>query len=129
MDKYRYWDILDTIPDGWVIDKTAGAPAPNTVFITNGKSVLNGQKRALLKVAAKKENAPLKFETFKPTVKKAEQVAYVFPARTVQILARKQMEERLLQDIRTDLVICELEGWDKKEYIAELQCLINSFEL
>lgn len=35
--------------------KTAGSPAPNTVFITNGKSVLNGQKRALLKVQAKQD--------------------------------------------------------------------------
>ena len=49
--KYRDWDILETLPEGWVIDKTAGSPAPRTVFITNGKSVLNGQKRALLKVS------------------------------------------------------------------------------
>ena len=40
-EKYRWWDILDDIPEGWLIDKTAGAPAPNTVFITNGKSPLN----------------------------------------------------------------------------------------
>ena len=53
--KYRDWDILETLPEGWVIDKYAGSPAPNTVFITNGKSVLNGQKRALLKVQAKQD--------------------------------------------------------------------------
>ena len=51
--KYRYWDILDDMPEGWVIDKTAGSPAPNTVFITNGKSPLKGQKRALLKIQPK----------------------------------------------------------------------------
>ena len=57
--KYRDWDILEYLPEGWVIDKTAGSPAPNTVFITNGKSVLNGQKRALLKVEAKRDiNTP-----------------------------------------------------------------------
>ena len=55
MEKYRDWNILESLPDGWVIDKTAGSPAPNTVFITNGKSVLNGQKRALLKVQAKQD--------------------------------------------------------------------------
>lgn len=55
MEKYRDWNILESLPDGWVIDNTAGSPAPNTVFITNGKSVLNGQKRALLKVCAKRD--------------------------------------------------------------------------
>ena len=55
MERYRYWDILDELPEGWSVDKTAGAPAPNTVFITNGKSVLNGQERALLKINTKKE--------------------------------------------------------------------------
>jgi hypothetical protein len=55
MDRYRYWDILDELPEGWSVDKTAGSPAPHTVFITNGKSVLNGQKRALLKIKTKKE--------------------------------------------------------------------------
>ena len=60
MNKYRYWEILDELPQGWLIDKTAGSPAPNTVFITNGKSVLSGlQKRALLKVEAKRDiNTP-----------------------------------------------------------------------
>lgn len=49
--KHRWWDILDELPKGWVMDNTAGSPAPRTVFITNGKSVLSGQqKRALLRV-------------------------------------------------------------------------------
>ena len=56
MEKYRDWNILEELPEGWVIDKTAGSPAPKTVFITNGKSVLNGQKRALLKVEVKKHS-------------------------------------------------------------------------
>ncbi len=32
-------------------------------------------------------------------------------------LARHKMILKLLTDIRADLVICELEGWDKTEYI------------
>jgi len=52
-EKYKGWEILDEIPEGWSIDKTAGSPAPMTVFITDGKSVLKGQKRALLRVKAK----------------------------------------------------------------------------
>jgi hypothetical protein len=41
---------MDTLPDGWVIDRTAGSPLSGYVFITNGKSVLNGQQRALLNI-------------------------------------------------------------------------------
>ena len=51
MEKYRYWNILEELPEGWVIDKITGSPAPKTVFITNGENILSGkQKRALLRV-------------------------------------------------------------------------------
>jgi len=51
LEKYRWWDILKELPQGWEIDKMNGSPCPNTVFITNGKSVISGkQKRALLKL-------------------------------------------------------------------------------
>jgi hypothetical protein len=42
-------------------------------------------------------------------------------------LARHKMILKLYQDILIDLTICELEGWDKMEYINELSDLINSF--
>lgn len=48
--KYKQWDILTKLPEGWKIDKTVGSPVHGCIFITNGKSVLNGQKRALLKI-------------------------------------------------------------------------------
>lgn len=41
-------------------------------------------------------------------------------------LAREQMKHKLLLDIRADLLVCELNGWDKKEYLAELRDLLNS---
>lgn len=50
LEENSYWDILEELPNGWIVDNTAGSPIKNTVFITNGKSVLNGQKRALLRV-------------------------------------------------------------------------------
>jgi hypothetical protein len=50
VDKYKYWDLLEKLPQGWAIDKTAGTPLNGYIFITNGKSVLNGQERALLRV-------------------------------------------------------------------------------
>jgi hypothetical protein len=131
--KYRDWDILEDLPEGWSIDKTAGSPAPNTVFITNGKSVLNGQKRALLKVEAKRDiNIPKNeivnhhiVETNK-MVEKTE--IPIFPAKTVNDLARLKFKEQLLKEIMFDLMVCEIEKWDKKEYINEIKKILNSID-
>lgn len=41
-------------------------------------------------------------------------------AKPLNRLAREQMKHRLLCDIRTDLVVCEIEGIDPREYINEL---------
>lgn len=43
--------------------------------------------------------------------------------------AREQMKLKLYRDIRYDLSICELEGWDKGEYIKELQDMLNEFKI
>ena len=132
-DKYRYWDILDDLPDGWIIDNTAGSPAPNTVFITNGKSVLNGQKRALLKVEKKQDinipkNEIIKHRIADPnkTIEKTE--IDIFPAKTVNDLARLKFKEQLLKEIMFDLMVCEIEKWDKKEYINEIKTLLNQIK-
>lgn len=45
--------------------------------------------------------------------------------KALNSLAREKMKYRLLADIRVDLVICELEGWDKLEYLNELKDMIN----
>lgn len=42
-------------------------------------------------------------------------------------LARHQMIVRLLADIAVDLQVCELEGWDKGEYITILHEEIDKF--
>lgn len=130
MEKYKDWYVLDKMPEGWVIDKTAGSPYPSSVFITNGKSPLKGQKRAILKVDSnytEKEYNSIP----KPTVKEnlTVQDDYVFPAKDVNELARKKFQEQLLQEIRFDLMVCEIEGWDKSEYIKQLQTLLNSFKV
>lgn len=131
--KYRDWDILEDLPEGWVIDKYAGSPAPNTVFITNGKSVLNGQKRALLRVEAKLDINISKNEIVKnhfvDTNKKVEKTEIpIFPAKTVNDLARLKFKEQLLKEIMFDLMVCEIENWDKKEYINELKKLLNGID-
>ena len=130
MEKYRDCYVLDELPDGWVIDKTAGSPLPCSVFITNGKSVLNGQKRAILRV---KSNYTEKAQVLKPepTVKESLTVQedYFFPAKTVNELARKKFQEKLLQEVNFDLMVCQIEGWDKSEYIKQLQEILNSFKV
>ena len=50
-------------------------------------------------------------------------------AKTLNDLARHKMIHRLYQDILIDLTICDIEGWDKKEYIRQLQELITHFKV
>lgn len=46
---------------------------------------------------------------------------------TLQKLARLQMIIRLEADILMDMKICDLEGWDRMEFIRQLQEIINSY--
>lgn len=45
--------------------------------------------------------------------------------RAFNRLAREKMKLRLLADIRMDLMVCELEGWSKVEYLDELLALVE----
>lgn len=47
-------------------------------------------------------------------------------AKALNDLARHTAIVRILSDIRMDLEICEIEGWDKMEYINKLKQLLNS---
>ena len=47
--------------------------------------------------------------------------------KALQTAARHEMITRLEQDILMDMQVCELEGWDKMEYLHMLQDLINHF--
>jgi hypothetical protein len=132
MESYKDWIILDELPDNWIIDKTVGSPLPYTVFITNGKSVINGQKRALLKVKPKLENVikesdKVKINYFPKLDKEIDD--YRFPAKTINQLARLKFKKHLLNEILFDLSVCDIEKWDKKEYIKELQIILNEFKI
>lgn len=48
-------------------------------------------------------------------------------ARQLNVLAREQLKIRLLYDIKMDIEICQLEGWDYKEYLLEFKKLIDGF--
>lgn len=43
-------------------------------------------------------------------------------------LAREHAKLRLLADVRTDLVVCEIEGWDPNEYLRDLHALAASLD-
>lgn len=117
------WQMLDELPDGWQFDKTVGSPVHGYVFATDGKSVIHGQKRALVRTS--KKEMPTANPVPLPTKKRVEAVEEA-PPKLVNELARKRFELRLLADIRLDLSVCEIEGWSKTEYIDELCELLNS---
>lgn len=127
---YMHLPLYDELPEGWKLDPTCGSPLTGYEYCRNGKSVLFGGKRALVKVKGVEANIPEL-----PTVKEIKEVKTIAEKESLEIppeyaksineLARKRMELRLLADIRVDLMVCELEGWDKKEYLKELQKLIG----
>lgn len=47
-------------------------------------------------------------------------------AKALNDLARHTAILRILKDVRIDLEICEIEGWDKMEYIKQLKKLLDS---
>ena len=137
MEKYKHFDVYNEMPEGWKIDKTFGSPLYGSIGISDGKSLINGGKRALLHVLSK-ANEPV--TDAKEVAIQAKGVAiqakgvaiqakvdndYVFPAKTVNTLARKKFQEQILKEIMFDLMVCEIEGWSKHEYINELKKLIN----
>lgn len=133
MNTFKSWDLLDSLPTGWSIDKHAGSPLSGYLFATNG-SPLRGGKRALVRVAPEKklifETGAIcsKTEVASPCLdrdQKPTQVIDASCAKTVNELARAKFVHKLLADILVDLTICEIEGWDKREYLSQLAELIN----
>ena len=47
-------------------------------------------------------------------------------AKAFNDLARHTAILRILKDVRIDLEICEIEGWDKTEYLNLIRQLLNS---
>lgn len=43
-------------------------------------------------------------------------------------LARHQLICKLYRDILTDMMVCELEGWDKTEFVNELYDCLSHFK-
>lgn len=45
--------------------------------------------------------------------------------RALNRLAREQLKESLLRDVRLDIEVCRLEGWDCTEYLRELAGMLT----
>ena len=132
--EYKGFKLFDELPTGWRFDKNAGSPLCGYSFATDGKSVLRGGKRALVRVAPPQkllfdvEVVCSKMETTTPRQDESQKPAPVVDAqyaRTVNDLARAKFVRKLLADILVDLTICEIEGWCKREYLNQLVELIN----
>ena len=44
----------------------------------------------------------------------------------MQRVAREEMKHRIYADILADMMVCDIEGLDKMEYIRELQNMLNN---
>lgn len=129
-NKYKDWELYDHLPEGWRMATSCGSPLTGYAFCVCG-SLLTGRKMALVRV--EKPTQPEQTRPYLPKSEPPPPISEVspqpFPALTVQTLARKKFQQVLLQEIQLDLVICQIESWDKTVYIKELQDLINSIKV
>ena len=129
MRYFKSWPIFDPLPVGWVIDKNTGSPLAGHSFATNGKSILNGGMRALVPFLVKMPDvaAPQAVPTEVEPVERQARRPMDHDARlALNNLARAKFMAQLLKDLCVDLHVCQIEGWDTAEYVAELHTLIDS---
>ena len=51
MVKYKEWDVVDEMPEGWIVMPAMPTPVYWGIPICNGKSILSGQReKALLRI-------------------------------------------------------------------------------
>jgi hypothetical protein len=121
----------DIMPHGWKIDPTFGSPEHGYLPICNGKSLINGGEKGLLKlvkidqICAITENVkyekPSNIKSELPQSKEEIKNAY----KVINDLAREKFKEKMMQEILFDMSVCRLEGWDIFQYAIQLKNLIN----
>lgn len=133
--------VFDEIPPGWSILHGATTAPCGYKLISNGESRFNPQYQiGLVKCklsASKVPETPIlaasDIKAVSPTLSKTEKQSGVcfsdkpeLPKRLNQ-LAREETKLRLLRDIAADITVCQLEGWEYKDYLHELQETIQQF--
>ncbi|RHE46392.1 hypothetical protein [Bacteroides stercoris] len=131
MNKYMGWVLYDEPPEGFSIDKHTGSPLTGYDFYTNGKSILNGGIRILVKVPgvpvdSMAANHPPARESV-PKGKKSKEDPMISREvrQRVNAFARESFKVKLLQEIEFDLLVCRLEGWNMESYVCEIKGLID----
>lgn len=130
ISKHVNWVLYNEAPEGYKMDKHTGSPVSGYDFYTDGKSILNGGKRILVKSHASPINnilpdPPLMQYRSKEKELKQDPMKCTDTRKKVNTLARDKFKVKLLEEIKIDLIMCELEGWDAKNYINELKSLID----
>lgn len=131
MSKYMNWELYDKPPEGFSIDKHTGSPLTGYDFYTNGKSVLNGGVRILVKAMNVHVNDitdnhhPVKKSIPNSKEPKQDPMINRNVRQRVNVFARERFKVKLLQEIEFDLMVCQLEGWSMESYVNELKQLID----
>lgn len=131
MSKYMNWELYDKPPEGFSIDKHTGSPLTGYDFYTNGKSVLNGGVRILVKSLNVHVNNiadnhyHVKRNTPNNKEPKQDPMINRNVRQRVNVFARERFKVKLLQEIEFDLMVCQLEGWSMGSYVNELKQLID----
>lgn len=111
MNRYMGWELYEEPPEGFSIDKHTGSPLSGYDFFTNGKSVLNGQKRVLVKANIPANDVAVNHPTSKmqkPKSKEPKQDPMINRdvRQRVNVFARERFKVKLLQEIEFDLMVC-----------------------
>ena len=130
MNRYMDWELYEEPPEGFSIDKHTGSPLFGYDFFTNGKSVLKGQKRVLVKANIPANDVAVNHPTSKmqkPKSKEPKQDPMINRnvRQRVNVFARERFKVKLLQEIEFDLMVCQLEGWSMGSYVCEIKQLID----
>ncbi len=131
MNKYMGWVLYDEPSEGFSIDRHTGSPLSGYDFYTNGRSILNGGIRILVKasgapVDSMTANHPPARESV-PKGKEPKEGPMISREvrQRVNAFARESFKVKLLQEIEFDLLVCRLEGWNMESYVCEIKGLID----
>jgi hypothetical protein len=122
---------FNEMPEGWKVDCTFGSPLTGYIPICNGKSLLNGGEKGLLRrkeemmseVVNRIKIVASQTVAAKRKLTKEEMVHAAF---LTQRLSREKFKEYLLQEILFDMSVCKIESWPINQYPNELKELIDS---
>lgn len=131
MSKYIDWELYDEPPEGFFMDKHTGSPLTGYDFYTNGKSVLNGGERILVKAPnihfnnLPDNHHPISESISKSKESKQDPMIDRDVRKKVNNLARNRFKEILLCDLEFDLLMSKFEDWSMESYVNELKQLID----